>query len=93
MEFDSGKWYIYKKYGIDCYIPMLWGENILEFDTKEAAEDFMTVAQRELGFKLDKIVIDNVAWFNSELPRFNATFYRFESRVGGHDYLRDIREG
>ena len=92
MEFNSGKWYIYKKYGIDTYIPMLWGENILEFDTKEAAEDFMAVVHRGLGFKFDKIVIDNVAWFNSEFPRFNATFYRFESRVGGHDYLRDIRE-
>lgn len=93
MEFESNKWYIYKKYGADTYIPMLWGEKILQFDTKEAAEDFMAIAHRELGFKLDKIVIDNVAWFNSELPRFNATFYRFESRVGGHDYLRDIREG
>lgn len=92
MEFESNKWYIYKKYGVDTYIPMLWGETILEFDTKESAEDFMAVVHRELGFKLDKIIIDNVVWFNSEFPRFNATFYRFESRVGGHDYLRDIRE-
>ena len=92
MEFESSKWYVYKKYGVDTYIPMLWGENILQFDTKEAAEDFMAVAHRELGFKLDKIVYDNVAWFNSEYPIFNATFYRFESRVGGHDYLRYIGE-
>lgn len=49
MEFETNKWYIYKKYGVDTYIPMLWGENILQFDTKEAAEDFMAVAHRELG--------------------------------------------
>ena len=92
MEFESSKWYIYKKYGVDTYVPMLWGENILQFDTREAAEDFMAVAHRELGFKLDKIAYDNVAWFNSDYPIFDATFFRFKSRIDGHDFLYDIRK-
>ena len=92
MEFESNKWYIYKKYGVDIYIPMLWGEKILQFDTREAAEDFMAVAHKELGFKLDKIVYDNVAWFSSDYPIFDATFFRFMSRIDGHDFLYDIRK-
>lgn len=92
MEFETNKWYVYKKYGIDCYVPLCWGDNVLEFDSKEAAEDFVRVMCDELGFRGDRVVYDNIAWFYTELPVFNATHYRFGRRVGGNDYLVDVRK-
>ena len=87
------KWYVYKHYIPDNFVPLYWGEKLLEFDTKEAAEDFLVVAKDELSFDFDleDVVIKNVVHFNTEDEILNAIYLRVRA---GDDYnfLYDIRE-
>lgn len=87
------KWYIYKKYMFDTYIPLFWDEYLLEFDTKESAEDFIAVAQRELNFDFTNVEIKNTVHFSGSVQFMNATNYRIRAGFGGiKDYLYDIRK-
>lgn len=85
------KWYVYKHYIPDIFVPLYWGDKLLEFDTKDAAEDFLAVAKDEIGLELDDVVIKNVVHFNTEDEILNATYLRV---CVGDDYnfLYDIRE-
>lgn len=85
------KWYVYKHYIPDIFVPLYWDDKLLEFDTKDAAEDFLAVAKDELGLELDDVVIKNVAHFNTEDEILNVTYLRV---CAGDDYnfLYDIRE-
>ena len=85
------KWYVYKHYIPDIFIPLYWHDKLLEFDTKDAAEDFLTVAKDEVGFELDGVVIKSVAHFNTKDEILNATYLRV-CAGDDHDFLYDIRE-
>jgi hypothetical protein len=93
MEINSGKWYVYKKYAVDTYIPLFWDGYLLEFNTEEAARDFIAVADRELGFDFENVVVTTNVYFKTETPILNATFYRIRAGYGGiKDYLYDVRD-
>lgn len=93
MEINGGKWYVYKKYMVDIYIPLCWDKYLLEFDTEEAAKDFIKVADEELGFDFKDVVITTNIYFKATTPIMNATFYRIRAGVGGiKDYLYDARD-
>ena len=87
------KWYVYKKYMVDTYIPLFWDGYLLEFNTEEAARDFIAVADRELGFDFRDVVVTTNVYFKTETPILNATFYRIRAGYGGiKDYLYDVRD-
>ena len=87
------KWYVYKKYMIDTYVPLFWDKYLLEFDTEEAAKDFIKVADEELGFDFKDVVITTNVYFKTATPILNATYYRIRAGVGGiKDYLYDVRD-
>ena len=85
------KWYVYKHYIPDIFVPLYWDDKLLEFDTKDAAEDFLAVAKDEVGFELDDVVIKNVIHFNTKDEILNATYLRV-CAGDDYDFLYDIRE-
>lgn len=87
------KWYVYKKYMADTYIPLFWDGYLLEFNTEEAARDFIESAVKELDFNFDNVLVTTNIYFNTETPILNATFYRIRAGYGGiRDYLYDVRD-
>ena len=85
------KWYVYKHYIPDIFVPLYWDDKLLECDTKDAAEDFLAVAKDEVGFELDDVVIKNVIHFNTKDEILNATYLRV-CAGDDYDFLYDIRE-
>lgn len=86
------KWYVYKHYIPDIFVPLCWGESLLEFDTEEAAREFVRVAEQELGLDSEDVVIENIKYFDIENAILNATYLRACAK-DDHTFLRDIREG
>ena len=93
MEFNSGKWYIYKKYWPDIYVPLCWDKYVLEFDTEESAKDFVAKSVTEMLFEDTDITYDQIAYFSVNTETMNATFYRVRAGFGGiKHYLYDTRK-
>jgi hypothetical protein len=82
---------VYKHYIPDIFVPLYWDDKLLEFDTKDAAEDFLAVAKDEVGLELDDVVVKNVAHFNTKDEILNATYLRV-CAGDDYDFLYDIRE-
>lgn len=85
------KWYVYKHYIPDIFIPLYWDDKLLEFDTKEAAEDFLAVAEDEVGLELDDVVIKNIVYFNTADEILNTTYLRV-CAGDDYDFLYDVRD-
>lgn len=85
------KWYAYKHYIPDIFIPLYWDDKLLEFDTKEAAEDFLAVAKDEVGLELDDVVVKNIVYFNTADEILNATYLRV-CAGDDYDFLYDVRD-
>lgn len=87
------KWYVYKHFAPDIYIPLYWEDKLLEFNTKDAAKDFIKIAKNELGFDFEDVVIEKVEHFKTKDEILNATYLRVRAGYGGiKDYLYDVRD-
>lgn len=85
------KWYVYKHYAPDVFVPLYWDDKILEFNSEEAAKDFIEIADKELGFDFKDVVIESIVHFNTEDGVLNATYLRV-CAGDDHDFLYDISE-
>lgn len=86
------KWYIYKCYNTNIYIPLYWDNYILEFNTEDAAWEFLEVAKQELDFNINGVVIKSEVYFKTKDGTINATYLRVRAASEkARECLYDIR--
>lgn len=86
------KWYIYKCYNTDIYIPLYWEDCILEFNTEDAAWEFLEAAKQELGFNINGVVVKSEVYFKTKDETINATYLRVRAASEKvREHLYDIR--